>query len=173
MEKWKKVNEKYEISTTGKLRRESKMIKGAIKSHGYYEYSMCINNKRVYALAHRLVASAFLNQVDGKNEINHIDCNPLNNAVENLEWVTHSENIRHSRKLNRYPKNIKSRTAETIEKDIAAKRILMKPVVDEFGNTFQTAKAAAQAHGLSDQAVKLAIRSGHKSANRYWKYLNN
>jgi hypothetical protein len=173
MEKWKKVNEKYEISTTGKLRRESKMIKGAIKLHGYYEYSMCINNKRIYALAHRLVASAFLNQPDGKNEINHKDCNPLNNAVENLEWVTHSENIRHSRALNRYPKEIKKRSAETITKDIEAKKAFMKSVSDEYGNTFQTAKAAAQAHGLSDQAVKLAIRNGHKSANRYWKYLNN
>lgn len=50
---------------------------------------------------HRLVAGAFLPSPDApeKDEVDHIDGNPLNNAVENLEWVTHAENARRASRL--------------------------------------------------------------------------
>jgi hypothetical protein len=172
MEKWKKVNEKYQISNTGKLKHGDYILKGKIGSGGYVEYSMSLGNrKRKYVLAHRLVANAFLENSENKPEVNHKDCNPLNNAVENLEWVTHSENIRHSRVLNRYPKKIKKRTLETIAKDRRAKEDKMKAVVDSDGNVYETAKAAARANGLSDQSIRLAIKNGYNSANKKWNYL--
>ena len=43
---------------------------------------------------HRLVAETWLPRVRGKNEVNHIDHDKTNNKVENLEWVTRSENMR-------------------------------------------------------------------------------
>lgn len=52
----------------------------------------------------RLVAIAFLEQPHpDANEVNHIDFNRKNNCVDNLKWVTHQENILHSRKAGRYP----------------------------------------------------------------------
>ena len=50
--------------------------------------------KRFY-LVHRLVATAFLSNPDGLPCINHIDGNPLNNAVVNLEWCTYAYNNAH------------------------------------------------------------------------------
>lgn len=48
-------------------------------------------------LAHRLVAYAFIPNADEtKNSINHIDGNPKNNHVENLEWCNHKENNNHA-----------------------------------------------------------------------------
>lgn len=174
MEIWKFVNERYEISNTGKLRNGNHILKGIVGNCGYVQYSMYLGNyKRKYELAHRLVAKAFIENPDNKAEVNHIDCNRLNNNVENLEWVTHSENIRHSRGLNRYPKQIKKRTTETLQKDREAKAHKMKAVIDEMGNIYETAKAAAYAHGLSEHAVRLAIKYGNKSANKKWSYLNN
>lgn len=45
---------------------------------------------------HRLVALHFLPLVEGKPFINHLDSNPENNTVENLEWCTQSENIQYA-----------------------------------------------------------------------------
>lgn len=56
------------------------------------------NGKRKDFLVHRLVAFAFIPMIEGKNCINHIDGNPKNNNVENLEWCNHLENNRHALK---------------------------------------------------------------------------
>lgn len=54
-------------------------------------YTLVVREKRY--LVHRLVADAFIGQ--SKLEVNHIDNNGFNNCVENLEYVTHRENISH------------------------------------------------------------------------------
>ena len=52
---------------------------------------------------HRLVATAFIpNDDEERTEVNHIDFNRTNNQVTNLEWVTRTENVRHSRRGGRY-----------------------------------------------------------------------
>lgn len=58
--------------------------------------SLWKNGKCEYFLVHRLVAFAFIPKIEGKNCINHIDGNPKNNNVENLEWCNYLENTRHA-----------------------------------------------------------------------------
>ena len=47
-------------------------------------------------LVHRLVGQAFIPKIEGKDSINHIDGNPKNNRVSNLEWCDHKENNNHA-----------------------------------------------------------------------------
>jgi hypothetical protein len=56
---------------------------------------------KVY-LVHRLVAMAYIPNPDNLPMINHIDCNPLNNHVDNLEWCTARENTLHAIKHGRH-----------------------------------------------------------------------
>lgn len=60
---------------------------------------IAINGKRKGELVHRLVALHFIDNPEGKPEVNHINHIRDDNRVENLEWVTKSENNTLGRKL--------------------------------------------------------------------------
>lgn len=74
----------------------------------YVEYVLTLKNgSKKHLQAQRIVAGLFLPLVKGKDFVNHKDGNRSNNKVENLEWVNHSENIKHSwDKLRRDPNRI-------------------------------------------------------------------
>ena len=59
-------------------------------------------------LVSRLVAISFLDNPNSLPQINHIDGNPTNNKVENLEWCTAKHNVNHmfENKLNKSGKKI-------------------------------------------------------------------
>lgn len=63
---------------------------------GYKQVTLHADNKRIYRRINRLVAIAFLDNPECKQEVNHIDGNKLNNIVTNLEWVTSKENSEHA-----------------------------------------------------------------------------
>lgn len=100
---WKPIEEtggKYEISSTGLVRSvERKMVPEdrLIKAREFNRYKkiylVCEDGKRRWFALHRLVAQAFLANPNGLPQIDHIDENPSNNNVENLSWISASDNI--------------------------------------------------------------------------------
>lgn len=66
------------------------------RPHVQYTVGLTKYGKRTTYLVHRLVAQVFIPNPEGKPQINHIDGNPLNNHIDNLEWATASENNLHS-----------------------------------------------------------------------------
>jgi len=103
-EKWKPIGgyeELYEISNTGRVKSYHHSHNGRIISpdksnHGHLRIKLCRNGNKDRKLVHRLVAKSFIPNPDNKPQINHIDGNPANNNVNNLEWSTQSENIKHA-----------------------------------------------------------------------------
>ena len=70
------------------------------------------NGKNKDHKVHRLVAKAFILKENDKNNVNHLDGNPLNNRVDNLEWCTQQENITHAIET-----GLTVRTIDTIDRD--------------------------------------------------------
>lgn len=101
-ETWKPIaslNNLYEASNTGKIRNAKTLhvLKAFVGVHGYYTMQVCptprgAKNVRV----HQLVAEAFLGTRPNNMVVNHKDGNKKNNNIENLEYVTSSENNIHA-----------------------------------------------------------------------------
>lgn len=75
--------------------RIKKMI-NTINAHGYAKVELFNNNKRYYKQVHRLVATTFIPNPENKPQVNHKNGNKVDNRVENLEWCTQSENVKHT-----------------------------------------------------------------------------
>lgn len=92
----------YQVSNYGKVigLLRNKELK-ADSSSGYKRVTLSKNGITTRYLIHRLVATAFIFNLNNKPHINHIDNNPSNNHTDNLEWVNHSENMTHAHKQGR------------------------------------------------------------------------
>lgn len=87
----------YEVSRSGIVRNKktSRPLKQQINPSGYLVVCLHGSSKGRTFPIHRLIAECFVGGEANGLEVNHKDGNPLNNAPNNLEWVTHSENMHH------------------------------------------------------------------------------
>ena len=88
----------YIVYTTGEVQGMSgQYLTGSPCKGGYLGVFLCKKNyKPIRKQIHRLIAEAFIPNPDNKPCVNHKDGNKRNNHVDNLEWVTYSENQKHS-----------------------------------------------------------------------------
>ena len=86
----------YQITDEGQVYsiRSKKFLKPTPDKDGYLQVKLYKDKKQYTRKVHRLVAEAFIDNPEGKKEVNHIDCRRDNNCVSNLEWVSHRENIK-------------------------------------------------------------------------------
>lgn len=94
--------ENYEVTSWGRVidKRTGKPIYQENHFKGYLRVDL-INGegRRVHKKVHRLVAEAFIPNIFGKPQVNHIDGNKKNNSITNLEWVTNAENAAKAKAL--------------------------------------------------------------------------
>ena len=90
----------YFISKDGIVtNKHGKVIKSYInKFYKYYFTVIRINKKQTTKSIHRMLAETYIPNVENKSEVNHINGIKTDNRLENLEWVTRSENVLHSYK---------------------------------------------------------------------------
>lgn len=113
----------YEVSNLGRIKSmerwvgakngNRKLLKERILIQikdrlGYFRVGLHRKNKTTMYLVHRLIALSFIYNNENKPQINHINGNPSDNRVDNLEWNTSKENIRHSFDILKRKPNIMS-----------------------------------------------------------------
>ncbi|WP_281665821.1 HNH endonuclease signature motif containing protein [Gemella morbillorum] len=92
---------------------KAKKIKTFLGGSGtmYKRVELCVKGKSKKFYLHRLLAEAFIPKIEGKNFINHIDGNRLNNDLSNLEWCTLKENAQHYWQVIRDKKKSENKTS--------------------------------------------------------------
>lgn len=140
----------YQVSPDGRVFSlvTNKWLKPRNAGAGYQVVMLYKDKKGKNFYVHRLVAEAFLDQVDGKNCVNHIDGDKTNNCVSNLEWTTYSENMFHANAIGLHTGSEKQKAAArengkvmrklTLEqvskvKDMYAGGMVQREIADHFG----------------------------------------
>ena len=160
---WKTVKEcdKYEVNNKGEIRhKKRKQILSPRKNSGGYGYvCFIIEGQRKNFAIHRIVASAFLPNPNGYTEINHKDYDRLNNCVENLEWVSSSQNKQHA-----YLK---------IENHIArGKQVAQYDKNGDFIKLYDSITLAAQEMGCTVGAISNCCLGRTKTSMGYqWRFV--
>ena len=101
----------YEVSNLGNVKRKKNktiykdgriayfsetVLKKATTKKGYEMVYLSVKSKKHSKLVHRLKANTFIPNPLNKKTVNHIDCDKKNNRVDNLEWLTNKENMKHA-----------------------------------------------------------------------------
>lgn len=87
----------YDVSCRGQVfsRHRKRLMRPSPAGAGYLSVRLCDGARRWRPYVHQLVARAFLGECPDR-EPNHCNGNKADNSVANLEWVTHSGNLKHA-----------------------------------------------------------------------------
>lgn len=136
----------YDVSSWGRVRRikpqhgtqAGRILKGH-NLHGYYHVYLSHNNKVSRRLIHRLVMQSFVGP--STLEVNHKDCNKLNNRLANLEYTTRQENAAHAKHNNCYARGERVTMSTLTRRQVRQirrlrGRLTYKEIAARFGVTY-------------------------------------
>ena len=152
----------YSVSTEGEVRKDTtNYILSQSSQQDYKFVGLIINGKQKRMRVHRMVALTFIDNPDNKPYVNHINGNRSDNNVENLEWVTPSENTQHAVNTGLFKSG---RTRAVIQYNLNGEQMA----------TFESAAEAARQTGGSQSKITMCCRRQRDSANDYqWRYYDD
>lgn len=168
-EEWKDIPEfeGYQVSNLGRIkslerinvlgrRVKEKILKPLISRNGYYLIGLYKNSIQKFYYVHRLVWIAFNGQIPEGYEINHLNEVKSNNRLENLNLVTHKENINFGTRTEKCSKSVLQFTLEDI-------------LIKEYPSINQVARET----GFSQGNICACCNGKRKTAYNFkWKYKN-
>ena len=151
----------YEVSDSGLVRRigSTKCLKPSVNKDGYLGVVLSKNGKQKGISVHRLVALMFIPNPENKPEVNHKNENRNDNRAENLEWMTHKNNINYG---TRTEKASKSRYKKVMAISLTETKVMV----------FQS-ESQAEKLGFGQSCISKCCNGKQKSHKGYkWRYIN-
>lgn len=183
---WKDIKEYeglYQVSNFGRVKSllGTKMVHGKLiyinrekilsqtineKKKPYLRIGLNKKGKRKSFLVHRLVAEAFIPNLQNKPQVNHKDGDKSNNCVENLEWCTNLEN-----KMHAVQNNLTARLYE--EKNPHCTKINQYNLDGILIKQWECIKTASKKLNISASSISNCCRNINKTAGQFiWRYAN-
>jgi len=182
-ENWKIIpglDGSYEVSDIGNVKRTYSESRERILKNQYDKagYAYVVIGKKL-KLIHRLVGQTFIPNPENKEQINHINGEKGDNRVENLEWATRSENVRHAFDVLKRERSLKGVIGEK-HPNFGRKGALSKKsktviqIKDgKVINSFIGIREAERMTGIRHSSISSVCLGRTKSAGGYmWKYKN-
>lgn len=156
---------------------KEKILKQSKQKNGYYRVTLSANNKQKKHSIHRLVAQSFLKDYSNELEVNHIDGNPANNKLSNLEMISFEnhykkENQRRTKRRLNNKRYIESRkhTGEITKKRCSKSVTAYNKNTGNKIKTFSSQKEGAEWAGISAMCISDCITGRQLTAGGYiWK----
>lgn len=165
---WKvlKQNTNYCVNERGEVLslRKNKVLSPKRNWDGYLRVQLWEHNSCKYISIHRLVAEEFIPNPMNKPFVNHIDGDKTNNSVDNLEWCTQQENIRHAWDTGLSRTHLNSKLSKAVwQCDRSGNEIKMFPSTMEVERQL----------GINHSNVSYACKHNSIAHGYRWKYDEN
>lgn len=185
VEEWKPIvgyEGLYEVSNAGRVRslfRYKKVLKPFVTRNGYCVVELFKDKVGKMMSIHRLVATAFIPNIDNSPQVNHIDENKCNNRAENLEWCTAKYNMNFGTVKIRRPSSTDYTRPCYAENARKNGKKVCKPVSQftksgDFLRSYESGKEAHRETGVNHSHIMECCAGKVKTAGGYvWKYGRN
>lgn len=169
---WKDIKDypNYMVSSMGRVKslgndktRKEKILKPVKNNYGYLNVVLHNNGKRKMITIHRLVAEAFIENLDGKPIIDHINTIRDDNRVENLRYCTYKENSNNLETKNNLRKALKGINSISI--------LQLNKETGEVIREWSSAIDAQKEYGIANGNIGKCCKGKLKSTGGYkWRY---
>lgn len=151
----------YHVSDHGRVWSDKtrRILRPGTNRHGYHHVILSHRGRTTTHSVHVLVATAFIGPRPPGQEVNHLNGDPTNNRIQNLEYVSHRENALHAIRIGLYRRNGEDNPAAKLtERDVRA----IRSAAAEGGITL---RELALRYGVSVSAIRLIVN------RKNWRHL--